>query len=630
MIFDRVRFRDRRRKHSKKIIFSVFIVLAILLIFLLVKISNSGKNNAGDDYGDDVISTIVKNQEKSTFNIKELSIKELKDRIILLNVYSIRDFSYIFSLDLADKLEKTYKNKVVIIDIILDEFNTDENLIINYIIKNNIERPVIKMPDFSIGDSKNHDKYLALIDTDGVVKNIFYSKEIEENNIINAINSILEKKPKINNNKLENLELEKLSRPEAFIKSLSYIKYLPKTDGVNDVPYFIVSDSSGRKIYFMTINGNIINQIGNGLNGSNDGFGINASFCHPAGLVVDNNSTLYVADMCNNSIRKVDLKTMEVSTLLRDEQLLIRPVDLEVLNGNLIISIGGNNSLIKYSFKSGEVSEVDFKNKDKSIAKLIKYDNKLYFIGSKDYGLYALNKEGKIEKEIDFNELNDKNDIKIEGNNNFHIDDTGLYIVDKFNNRILRILKGKTINYSNNNSAKIYNLPTDMVDVKDKLYITNENDKKLIQLDKKTQETKVVNINFGYEYNRIKNNSEEFLNVNNLRKIYLKSGDNNKIVIKLENGYSFENMAPQSLNLYKEDLENNSAILIKSYTKNEIMENNILDIPELDDGLVYYIKGNFYYCNYEKKTPCLIRKYDRKIKAQNDSDNSKIVIDFVY
>ena len=49
------------------------------------------------------MSSIFKEQNKSIFNIRELNSKELKGRIILLNVYNIKDFSYIFSVDLANR-----------------------------------------------------------------------------------------------------------------------------------------------------------------------------------------------------------------------------------------------------------------------------------------------------------------------------------------------------------------------------------------------------------------------------------------------------------------------------------------------------------------------------------------------
>ncbi len=42
-----------------------------------------------------------------------------------------------------------------------------------------------------------------------------------------------------------------------------------------------------------------------GLGGHIDGIGTSAAFYHPMGMALDVNGNLYVADMLNNSIRKI-------------------------------------------------------------------------------------------------------------------------------------------------------------------------------------------------------------------------------------------------------------------------------------------------------------------------------------
>ena len=620
-----------RSYYFKKIILILVFLLVLTFLFLTIRFFIKKDYNTTGKNSDNLMSSIFKEQNKSIFNIRELNSKELKGRIILLNVYNIKDFSYIFSVDLANRLEKQFKNKVAIIDVITDSIVLDKDTVINYIIKNNIERPAINIANFDIYDKNidGDDRYFVLIDTKGMIANTFLAEDATEETISTAINNLISKQPKFNKDKLD-LYLEKNSNPESFIKSLSHIKYIHKIDGTNNGPYFVVADSKGRKIYIMTINGNIINQIGNGQNGDDDKTGVNATFCYPSGLTIQNNKTLYVADICNNSIRKVDLKTLKVSTLIKDNPTLKRPIDVEILEDNLIIATAGDNQLLRYNLKNGELSNIECANCDKFITKLVKFNNKIYFILMNNHGLYSIDKNGKINMELNFEELNKNSEIKIKGNNNFHIDETGFYFVDKFNNRILKIKDNKIKEYSANNGKNIYNFPTDIVDYRDKLYITNEDDKKFVQLDKNTKATKVINISFGYEYNKLKNIEEEFLNVNNIKETVVKDGDDIQININLKNGYSFEEMAPQSLILYKEDRENKTAILIKAYSKTQILENSILDVPELDDNSVYYLKGNFYYCNYDKKTPCLINKYSRKIITDSDSKNKNIIINFVY
>ena len=119
----------------------------------------------------------------------------------------------------------------------------------------------------------------------------------------------------------------------------------------------------------------------------------------------------------------------------------------------------------------------------------------------------------------------------------------------------------------------------------------------MIQLDKNTNKTKVIDISFAPEYNKLRITEDDFLNINNIDEVIIKDGINNKIDINLDFDYSFEKMAPQTLTLYKEDLKNQSAILIKTYSKRDILKNNILILPMLEDNEKYYLKGTFFYCS---------------------------------
>ena len=503
--------------------------------------------------------------------------------------------------------------------------------ITGYQIKSNIERPVISIENFNLGsDTRNYDKYFVLVNENGVVQKIIPYDYKAEKNIKAEIDKILSEKPNINTERLTTVQLEKENQPEFFIKSLSHIIYINKIKDTNEGPYFIISDSKGKKIFFVTVNGNIVNQIGNGKNGKQDKVGVNANFCYPSGMAVEDNKTLYIADTCNDSIRKVDLRTLEVSTLIKNNKYLKDPLNVVLLDNSLIISTASPNTLLKYDLTSGDLSPIECENCDKYIIKLDKFADKIYFINTKDYGLFSIDKYNTINKEIDFSELNNKNDIKITGNNNFHIDDTGFYMVDKFKNRILKIKDGKVEEYSKNINERIYDLPTDIVDFRDKLIITNDGNNKLVQIDKNTKETKTININFGPEYSTLRIENDSFLNINNINAIQIKSGKDNKILLNLDPNYSFEDMAPQTLSLYKEDLENNAAILIKTYSKGEIINNKTLLLPELEDNVNYYLKGQFYYCNYNKETPCLVNKYIQKIISMSSNTDDTIEINFLY
>ncbi len=75
-----------------------------------------------------------------------------------------------------------------------------------------------------------------------------------------------------------------------------------------------VADSDNHKIRKITPIGEVSTVAGTGLAGNADGMGNVASFNFPAGVAVDQNGNIYVADAQNNKIRKIST-TGEVTTL---------------------------------------------------------------------------------------------------------------------------------------------------------------------------------------------------------------------------------------------------------------------------------------------------------------------------
>jgi sugar lactone lactonase YvrE len=82
--------------------------------------------------------------------------------------------------------------------------------------------------------------------------------------------------------------------------------YLPGGIAVDDNGNVYVSDTYNNKIRKISSNGTVTTIAGKKIKGSNDGRDTSASFSHPAGIAVDKAGNIYVADVRNNKIRKIN------------------------------------------------------------------------------------------------------------------------------------------------------------------------------------------------------------------------------------------------------------------------------------------------------------------------------------
>jgi DNA-binding beta-propeller fold protein YncE len=119
-----------------------------------------------------------------------------------------------------------------------------------------------------------------------------------------------------------------------------------------------ISDSNHNRIVITTLTGRLIETIGSGLQGDNDGIFLQARFYRPQGLALDKD-LLYVADTENHQVRVVDFTARAVHTLagtgkqaawsgdggdaLRID--LNSPWDLALKPGILIVAMAGSHQI---------------------------------------------------------------------------------------------------------------------------------------------------------------------------------------------------------------------------------------------------------------------------------------------
>lgn len=133
-----------------------------------------------------------------------------------------------------------------------------------------------------------------------------------------------------------------------------------------------IADSNHNTIRRVDVSGVITTVAGNGRNGFNgDGaLAINASLNHPRGLAFDRNGNLFIADLENNRVRRIDVTTGIIKTVagggnqpiadnIPATQADIRPTDIAIdRNGNLLITDETHSRVRRVDMATGIIKTV--------------------------------------------------------------------------------------------------------------------------------------------------------------------------------------------------------------------------------------------------------------------------------
>lgn len=124
-----------------------------------------------------------------------------------------------------------------------------------------------------------------------------------------------------------------------------------------------IADTGHHRLVWAMLDGTLIDTIGSGVAGADDGDFATSSFRAPRGLALDpDRRTLYVADSGNHTIRRVDLAARRVATVAGTGELGYRfggagsarevplnsPWDVRLLGGQLYIAMAGLHQVWRY------------------------------------------------------------------------------------------------------------------------------------------------------------------------------------------------------------------------------------------------------------------------------------------
>jgi thiol-disulfide isomerase/thioredoxin len=299
---------------------------------------------------------------------KPLTLSVLRGKVVLLDFWTYGCINCMHIIPDLKRLEKKYPNELVVIGVHSAKFENEKDTenIRRIILRYEIEHPIVNDADFAIWKAYAVDAWPTryLIDPAGYIIGRL-SGEGGYDVLDGAISQTIEefrKRGELNEQPLK-LVLEKAKVGDLPLAFPGKVLADARTDRL------FIADSDHNRIVVTKLDGTLVNTIGTGGHGANDGPFDRATFFRPQGMVLDG-ETLYVADTENHLIRAVDLKSKTVKTIAgTGRQSLERgqsgparsvalnsPWDLQLAGRTLYIAMAGPHQIWKLDLDKDEIS----------------------------------------------------------------------------------------------------------------------------------------------------------------------------------------------------------------------------------------------------------------------------------
>ncbi len=291
-----------------------------------------------------------------------VSLAGLKGKVVLLDFWTFCCINCMHVIPELKKLEQKYPNELVVIGVHSAKFDNekDSENIRKSIMRYEIKHPVVNDNELAIWDLYAVHAWptIVLMDTEGHIA-LQVSGEGNYEVLDQAVSELIrlgEKDGTLNRRPIE-------IKPESDQMETEILRFPGKVKAYADSGgLLVISDSNHNRILLSNLAGEILEIIGSGEEGRNDGSFGEASFNHPQGTLLSG-KYIYVADTENHLLRRVDLENKIVETIAGTGQQkwkrfqqgkkefkpleipLNSPWDLTMLGDNLYIAMAGAHQI---------------------------------------------------------------------------------------------------------------------------------------------------------------------------------------------------------------------------------------------------------------------------------------------
>ncbi len=245
---------------------------------------------------------------------RRLSLDELRGRVVLLDFWTYCCINCMHVIPDLQYLEKKYAGKpFVVIGVHSAKFTNEKDAanVQQAVWRYEVEHPVVVDSDFAVWQAYAVRAWptLVLIDAEGYLLGIFSgegNREIIEN-YIDVTLEIFGQEGKLSTAPLT-LHAEESNLAKSFLS------FPGKITAHQESRRLAVADTNHHRIVIFTPNGKVVDIIGSGMAGHDDGDFETARFFHPQGMAWHEND-LIVCDTDNHLLRRVDFGSRSVITI---------------------------------------------------------------------------------------------------------------------------------------------------------------------------------------------------------------------------------------------------------------------------------------------------------------------------
>jgi thiol-disulfide isomerase/thioredoxin/DNA-binding beta-propeller fold protein YncE len=448
------------------------------------------------------------------------SIKDFKGKIVLLDFWTLGCINCQHIIPDLQRLEEEFADVLVVIGVHSGKFDAEKQneTIQQAIQKFGIEHPVINDADFRLWNQYGIRAWptVVLIDPNGKVVGQHAGEGVYE-----TVRPYIQK---MREEFGEGLNTTPIDFHMEHTTTESMLSFPSKLISDNEGNIYL-SDSGHNRILKLNQEGQVLEVIGSGRQGFEDGSYTEASFYEPHGMAL-HNRTLYIADTKNNAIRKADLAQQRVSTAagtgeldyyFMDDQLDVpvnpnSPWDLLLLGNNLYIASAGNHQILRMDLSTEKVYRFAGSGREaltdgplleaafNQPSGLAHNGNVLYIADAEASAIRTLNMEtGMVLTPLgrglfDFGDVDGHvDDALLQHCVGVEIIDSDVYIADTYNGKIkvldLSRLRVRTL-------ADGLSEPNDLIFLNGQLWVTSTNSHQLFKIDLHSGEKEEVTIKF--------------------------------------------------------------------------------------------------------------------------------------